>query len=197
MTDTSSVTATELRRWACAKLCVAPDATREQATAAFLNLVAEASFRPEPASLDAWRLLTADAGMQLTVAPAAVAELAEGVEVDIESLAREFFALPSPDRRRRLSELQKRCGMLRGVSTRFSPLATWLAALSEGVDMDQAELPPPTTPERDLADELERLFVMRPDARVWLRQKWLGSRAGEGKDWTTAARRLRRATPRC
>ena len=179
-------TDTELRQWARHQFGLADDAPTDRA--ALLRQLSEEAFSPPPGMDYAARLLCGtaenaafDLGLQ-----EAQRELENQCREEVETFARNFFALPVRLRWSRYEELQARC-------TSFPALAVRLEMLRPGLNLDPAELEGPAG---QLAGMLCELFVLAPGPRAARRRELLADLEGEKGFWESTAGYLKKRSPR-
>lgn len=161
MTTDSDRLPPALRRWAAEQLGVEENATPGEARAAFLARLREANFLPPPAWRSALGLLQHGLpGRWSADDEAARRTWEEALRDEVETYASQFFSLPVDFRQQRWRELLASCELC-------SPrLSARLIALEGGLRVDATAIPREGSPVGDLARDVMRLFVMRPEERA-------------------------------
>ena len=150
-----------LQRWAAEQLGVDESASPVAVRAAFWGRLREANFLPPSAWRSALSLLQhglPDHWSGDHEAPRRIWE--EVLRAEVETFAAQFFSLPVDSRQQRWRELLASCEPC------FPRLSARLAALEVGLRVDATAVPREGSPVGDLARDIMRLFIMRPEERA-------------------------------
>lgn len=204
MNERAAPAEADARRWACATLGVAEDASPDVVRAAFLKQVGEADFYPSQESVAAWQWLAGTAAADPRAERIVSERMAKDLRASVEQFAEQFFSIEVTERVRQWFDLSGRCQASPALTARLEGLSAGLhidaQAVLAGASVSNEAGASSGPSARTLAEKTFELFVLRPVDRAERQQELLGAwridQKVNAREWQNAARTFKKQFPK-